>query len=97
MCTCLRRHIRPSFPPLQLLYSIERRTSVLFQTFIKEKSLYSPKIREDLIPRIDRAAKEAKLPMTTWVNRVLERCLPETAEQQQTLKERKVSYEYRRN
>lgn len=51
--------------------------------------MYSPKIREDLIPRIYRAAKEAKLPMTTWVNRVVECCLRETAAQQQTDKQRK--------
>jgi hypothetical protein len=56
--------------------------------------MYSPKIREDLIPRIYRAAKEAKLPMTTWVNQVVECSLPETAAQQQTEKDRKDSYEY---
>ena len=49
--------------------------------------MYSPKIREALIPRIYRAAKEAKLPMTAWVSDALERALPETAEQ--TLNQRK--------
>jgi hypothetical protein len=39
--------------------------------------MYSPKIREDLIPRIYRAAKEAGVAMTTWINQVLERALPQ--------------------
>ena len=37
--------------------------------------MYSPKIREDLIPRIHKAAKEAGLAMTTWVNLVIEAAL----------------------
>ena len=37
--------------------------------------MYSPKIREDLIPRIHKTATEAGVPMTTWVNQVLERAL----------------------
>lgn len=37
--------------------------------------MYSPKIRDDLIPRIYRAAKGAKVPMTRWVSEVLERAL----------------------
>jgi len=41
--------------------------------------MYSPKIREDLVPRLHRAAKSAGLPMTTWVNRVIEASLPEEA------------------
>ncbi len=58
--------------------------------------MYSPKIREDLIPRIYQAAKEAKLPMTTWVNRVVERSLPEAASQQSTEQQRKEEdHEYR--
>ena len=40
--------------------------------------MYSPKISEDLIPRIYRAAKEQKVPMTRWVNRVVEEALPQT-------------------
>jgi hypothetical protein len=38
--------------------------------------MYSPKIDEALIPRIYRAAKAANIPMTTWVNRVVEVALP---------------------
>jgi hypothetical protein len=59
--------------------------------------MYSPKIREDLIPRIYRAAKEAKLPMTAWVSQVVEKSLPHPAakQQEQTEQQRKDSYEYR--
>jgi len=42
--------------------------------------MYSPKIREDLIPRIYRAAKSAKVAMTKWVNGVIEEALPPDAE-----------------
>ncbi len=60
--------------------------------------MYSPKIREDLIPRIYRAAKEAKLPMTAWVSKTLEKSLPEvTSEQPQIPNERKENYESSRN
>jgi hypothetical protein len=45
--------------------------------------MYSPKISEDLIPRIYRAAKEQKIPMTHWINRVVERALPEAAASEQ--------------
>jgi hypothetical protein len=38
--------------------------------------MYSPKIREDLIPKIYRAAKGAKVAMTEWVNRAIEQALP---------------------
>ncbi|RJR45233.1 MAG: hypothetical protein C4576_12345 [Desulfobacteraceae bacterium] len=37
--------------------------------------MYSPKIRDDLIPRIYHVAKGAKVPMTRWVNQILERAL----------------------
>jgi hypothetical protein len=37
--------------------------------------MYSPKIREDLIPKIYRAAKKAEVPMTTWVNEAIEEAL----------------------
>ena len=37
--------------------------------------MYSPKIREDLIPRIYWQAKAAQIPMTTWVNRRLAQAL----------------------
>jgi hypothetical protein len=39
--------------------------------------MYSPKIREDLIPRIYAAAKEAGVHMTAWVNQAIERALHE--------------------
>ena len=42
--------------------------------------MYSPKIREDLIPKIYRAAKTAKVAMTKWVNQVIERALAENGE-----------------
>ena len=35
--------------------------------------MYSPEIREDLIPYVYRAAKSEHVPMTTWVNRAVER------------------------
>ncbi len=38
--------------------------------------MYSPKIREELIPRIYHAAKEAGIPMTRWVNQAIEEALP---------------------
>ena len=38
--------------------------------------MYSPKIRSDLIPRIYHVAKDADVAMTTWVNQVVERALP---------------------
>lgn len=41
--------------------------------------MYSPKIREDLIPRIYRAAKKANIPMTVWVSQVVEESLPPVA------------------
>lgn len=57
--------------------------------------MYSPKIREDLVPRIYRAAKEANVPMTTWVNQAVELCLRETAPDGQPETERKEhSHEY---
>lgn len=40
--------------------------------------MYSPKIRDDLAPRIYRMAKAAGVHMTTWVNEVLERALDES-------------------
>jgi len=38
--------------------------------------MYSPKISEMLIPRIYRAAKAAKIPMTRWVDQAIENALP---------------------
>lgn len=43
--------------------------------------MYSPKIREDLIPKIYRAAKGAKVAMTKWVNQVIEEALPAESEE----------------
>jgi len=37
--------------------------------------MYSPKIPEDLVPRIHKTASEAGVPMTVWVNRALEAAL----------------------
>ena len=37
--------------------------------------MYSPKIHDDLIPRIYQVAKRAKMPMTRWVNQILEQAL----------------------
>ncbi len=37
--------------------------------------MYSPKVREDLIPRIYRAAKAVGVPMTRWVNEAVETAL----------------------
>jgi hypothetical protein len=42
--------------------------------------MYSPKIREDLIPKIYRAAKSAEVAMTKWVNQVIEEALPVESE-----------------
>jgi hypothetical protein len=46
----------------------------------RKSKVYSPKIREDLIPRIYRAAKAAGVAMTTWVNQLIEERLPEPVE-----------------
>ncbi len=37
--------------------------------------VYSPRIREALIPRIYEAAREAGVPMTVWVSQVIEGAL----------------------
>ena len=39
--------------------------------------MYSPKISEDLIPRIFRVARALGMPMTGLVNRILEKALDE--------------------
>lgn len=39
--------------------------------------MYSPRIREALIPRVYEAARKAGIPMTAWVNRVIEEALRE--------------------
>jgi len=37
--------------------------------------MYSPKIKESLIPRVYRISKVERIPMTRWVNRTLEESL----------------------
>ena len=45
---------------------------------IKEvQPVYSPRIREALIPRVYRAARVSGIPMTAWVNRAIEEALQE--------------------
>jgi len=46
--------------------------------------MYSPKIRDELIPQIYRAAQTAGIPMTTWVNQVIEKALSDMSEQKPT-------------
>ena len=59
--------------------------------------MYSPKIREDLIPKIYRAAKSAKVAMIKWVNRVIEEALPPDAEEKgQEINEREFRKERKR-
>jgi len=45
------------------------------ENFIWRKSMYSPKIKEHLIPRLYRAAKAEGIPMTILANRILEKAL----------------------
>ena len=45
--------------------------------------MYSPKISEDLIPLIYRAAKSEDVPMTAWVNQAVENALALRAQPQQ--------------
>jgi hypothetical protein len=53
-------------------------------------SMYSPKIREDLIPKIYQAAKKADVPMTVWVNEAIEEALSNWQEDEgQGTKQRK--------
>ena len=47
------------------------------KNFIWRKAMYSPKIREDLIPKIYKAAKARKIKMTTLVNQILEKAIKE--------------------
>jgi hypothetical protein len=49
------------------------------ENFIRRETMYSPKIREDLIPEIYRAAKALGIRMTTFVNQILERVLNEVS------------------
>jgi hypothetical protein len=43
--------------------------------------MYSPKVREDLIPRIYQIARKSRIPMTVWVNQVIERALMENGKE----------------
>ena len=43
--------------------------------------MYSPRIRDDLIPQIYQTARKAGLAMTTWVNQVVERALSENGKE----------------
>jgi hypothetical protein len=45
------------------------------ENFIWRKSMYSPKIIEDLIPKIYQMAKAKGIKMTTLVNQILEKVL----------------------
>jgi len=51
--------------------------------------MYSPKIREDLVPRIYREAKKSGVKMTVWVNAAIEMVLKkiDEAENEKTEKE----------
>jgi len=40
--------------------------------------MYSPRIREELIPQIYRSARQAGVAMTTWVNHAVEQALYES-------------------
>ncbi len=44
--------------------------------------MYSPKIDEELIPRIYRLGKLKKMPMTRLVNEILQRALSEMEEEE---------------
>jgi Glu-tRNA(Gln) amidotransferase subunit E-like FAD-binding protein len=46
--------------------------------------MYSPKIRDALIGPIYRAAHAAGVPMTAWVNQVLEKALREMSDEELT-------------
>lgn len=37
--------------------------------------MYSPRISEELVPFIYRAARESKIPMTVWVNAAIAKAL----------------------
>jgi len=56
-----------------------------------KETMYSPKIREDLVPRIYREAKKSGVKMTVWVNAVIELALRkiDEAENEKTKKEEK--------
>jgi len=45
------------------------------EKLVRRKFMYSPKISEELIPKIFKVAKAERIPMTTLVNRILEEAL----------------------
>ena len=51
--------------------------------------MYSPRIRDELIPDIYRAAKALGIPMTTWVNQVIGQALAEFSESQKEIEQSK--------
>ena len=55
------------------------------------RNMYSPKIREDLVPRIYLEAKKSGVKMTVWVNAVIELALRkiDEAEKEKIKKEEK--------
>ena len=54
-----------------------RRSTTTNRTEKEVQPVYSPRIREALIPRVYRAAKESGIPMTAWVNQAIEEALHE--------------------
>ena len=55
----------------------------------KEVEMYSPKIREDLVPRIYQQAKKSGVKMTVWVNAVIELALKKIDEAENDQQERR--------
>jgi hypothetical protein len=51
--------------------------------------MYSPKIREDLVPRVYREAKKSGVKMTVWVNAVIELALRKIDEAENDQNERR--------
>ena len=47
--------------------------------------MYSPRIRDDLIPDIYRAAKASGIPMTIWVNQAIGEALAEFIKSQKEI------------
>ena len=45
--------------------------------FIRRKTMYCPKIKEEFIPILYRMAKEQRKPMTKLVNQIIERAIKE--------------------
>jgi len=41
------------------------------ETFIRRKTMYSPKISEELVPELFKVAVSKKIPMTKLVNRII--------------------------